>query len=304
MPVEQRIREAERSLFTRYNLGVDESFVELSTSKLRLRVLSVGSGPEVVVLHGASLAAAVWLPWLNEFTDYRAHLVELPGHGFSDPVTYRVGAVRAHSVTLLDDLFDVLHLDSPSVIGHSLAGMFALWHAAARPGRIGSLIAIGDPAVALPGVRVKMPLSLMTVRGLGPAVLSSPAPRATYRYLLGQGLSREAAAAMPNELVDVLRLLGRRRENARSVASLMHAINKFRHPRPESVMSDGELGHIRVPTLFCWGRDDKYLSPERAQISVDKVPCGTLRQVTGGHAPWFEDPVICANLVKEHLRAS
>ncbi len=301
MPLEQRIRETEGSLFARYGLAVDERFVELPTSDVRLRVLSAGSGPDLVFLHGVSLAAAVWVPWLGEFAGYRAHLVELPGHGLSDPVTYRVGAVREHSVRLLDELFDALGLDATSVIGHSLAGMFALWHAAARPGRIGSLVAIGDPAVALPGVRVKMPLSVMTVRGLGPAVLSSPSPRAVYRLLLGQGLSRAAAKAMPDELVDILRLAGRRRENAHSVASLMHAINTFRRPRPESVMPDDELGRIRVPTMFCWGRDDRYLSPERAQPSVAKIPGATLHQVPGGHAPWFEEPGGCAHLVKEHF---
>jgi pimeloyl-ACP methyl ester carboxylesterase len=164
-------------------------------------------------------------------------------------------------------------------------------------------VAIGDPAVALPGVRVKMPLSVMTVRGLGPAVLSSRSPRAVYRLLLGQGLSRAAAKAMPDELVDILRLAGRRRENAHSVASLMHAINTFRRPRPESVMPDTELGRIRVPTMFCWGRDDRYLSPERAQPSVAKIPGATLHQVPGGHAPWFEEPGGCAQLVREHFAA-
>jgi pimeloyl-ACP methyl ester carboxylesterase len=304
MSLDQRIREAEALLFARYGLEVDESFVELSASKVRLRVLSVGSGPDLVLLHGVGLAAAIWVPWLSQFTAYRAHLVELPGHGFSDPVTYQVGAVRPHAVTLLNDLFDALDLDSPSVIGHSLAGMFALWHAAARPGRIGSLVAIGDPAVALPGVRVKMPLSLMTVRGLGPAVLSSPLPRAAYRALLGQGLSRAAVVAMPDELVETLHLAGRKRDNAHTVASLMHAINRFRRPRPESVMSDHELGQIDVPTLFCWGKDDRYLSPERAHPAVAKISGSTLRQVAGGHAPWFEDPIGCAASVKDHLRAN
>src|ERR1017187_6639923 len=119
----------------------DESFIELPTSNLRLRVLSVGTGPDLVMLHGVSLAAAIWSPWLGELKRYRAHLVELPGHGLSDPVAYRVGAVRDHTVTLLDGLFDALDLDTASVVGHSLGGMFALWHAAARPGRIATLAA-------------------------------------------------------------------------------------------------------------------------------------------------------------------
>ena len=82
-----------------------------------------------------------------------------------------------------------------------------------------------------------------------------------YRGLLGQGLSPAAAAAAPDDLVDVLRLAGRRNGNARTVASLMHAIDGFRRPRPDSVMTDRELGRITAPTMFCWGTEDPFLSP-------------------------------------------
>jgi pimeloyl-ACP methyl ester carboxylesterase len=303
MSLEQRIRQAEGSLFARYNLEHDEAFLDLPSTKLQLRVLSVGQGPDLVLLHGVSLAAATWAPWLTQLEGYRMHLVELPGHGLSDPFTYRIGSVRRHSIELLDDIFDTLHLDAPSVVGHSLGGMFALWHAAARPGKISSLIALGDPGAALPGVVVKMPLSLLTVPGLGRAVLSSPMPRSVYRQLLGQGLSAAAADSMPDELVDVLRLACARKGNPRTVASLMHAIDTFRRPRPETLMTDDELARIDVPTLFCWGLGDPFLSPPRARPSVAKIPGARLHEVSGGHAPWFEDPVGCAAVITDHLRA-
>jgi pimeloyl-ACP methyl ester carboxylesterase len=303
MSLEQRIRNAESSLFARYGLNADESFIDLPSTQLRLRVLSVGSGPDLVMLHGVCLAAAIWAPWLTELRGYRAHLVELPGHGLSDPFTYRIGSVREHSIQLLDDIFESLGLFAPFVVGHSLGGMFALWHAAARPEKIASLVAIGDPGAALPGVEVKMPLSLLTVPGLGRAVLSSPSPRPVYRLLLGQGLSPAAARNMPDELVDILRLASRRRGNPASVASLMHAIDEFRRPRPETLMSDDELTRIKVPTQFCWGRDDPFLSPQRARPSVAKIPGAVLHEVVGGHGPWFEDPVGCATVIRNQLRA-
>ena len=304
MAVEQRIREAEGALFARSNLNVEESFVDLPSVNVRLRVLTVGSGPDLVMLHGVSLSAAVWVPLLNDLEGHRTLLVELPGHGLSDPFTYQVGTVREQSVQLLDDLFDSLGLDAPSVVGHSLGGMFALWHAADRPGKMASLIAIGDPGAALPGVRVKMPLSVLTVRGLGRAVLSSPLPRSAYRQILGQGTSQAAARSMPDELVDILRFARRRRGNPKTVASLMHAIDRFRRPRPETVMGDSELARIQVPTLFYWGRDDPFLSPQQARPSVAKIPGARLHEVAGGHAPWFEDPVDCATRINDHQRAA
>ena len=52
--------------------------------------------------------------------------------------------------------------------------------------------AIGDPAVALPGATVRIPLSLLTVPVLSQAVLRTPSPRPVFRQLLGQGLSPAA----------------------------------------------------------------------------------------------------------------
>lgn len=304
MTFEQTIRDAEDALFAAHNLEKDEALIDLASTRLRLRVVSVGSGPDLVMLHGVSLAAAIWVPLLNHLRGYRTHLVEFPGHGLSDPFTYQVGTVREHSVQLLDDLFDSLGLDAPSVVGHSLGGMFALWHAAERPGKIASLVAVGDPGAALPGVEVRMPLSILTVRGLGRAVLASPTPRSTYRRMLGQGTSPAAVRSMPDELVDILRLACRRKGNPKTVSSLMHAIDGFRRPRPETLMSDSELARIEVPTLFYWGREDPFLSPQRAHQSIAKIPGAVLHEVAGGHAPWFENPIDCATLIDEHQRVT
>lgn len=76
---------------------------------------------------------------------------------------------------LIDDFFDALRLDKAPVVGHLLGGMVALWYADGTA-RILRLVAIGEPAVALPGVRVRIPLSLLTVPRLGLAVLRTPTP--------------------------------------------------------------------------------------------------------------------------------
>ena len=272
MSLDHRIREAETRVFARGGLQPEESFLDLASATVRLRVLSVGTGPSLVLLHGVSLADTVWAPWLADLAGYRALLVELPGHGLSGPVAYRPGTVRDHSLDLMDDLFDALGLATAPVVGHSLGGMFALWYAAARPGRIASLVAIGQPAVALPGATVRMPLSRMTVPVLGEVMLRTPTPRPVYRGLLGQGLGPGAAAAAPRELLDVLRLTARRKGNAKTVASLMHAIDGFRRPRPESVMTDGEVHQITAPTMFCVGTGDPYLTPTQARLAHRQDP--------------------------------
>jgi pimeloyl-ACP methyl ester carboxylesterase len=295
--LEQRIHDAERNLFADVGADVDEFVVELAQAGLRVRVLSHGRGPAVVLLHGVSESAAIWAPLFTKLRHFRLLAVDLPGHGLSDPVTFRRGQVREHARRLLDDILDALGLDEVPVIGHSLGGMFALWHVAAGSERISEVVAIGEPAVALPGVRVRMPLSLLTVRGLGVAVLRSPSPPRVYRNLLAQGLGAADAAAAPDSLIEALRLSARRPENARTVATLMHAIDRFRRPRPESVLTSAELAAIKVPTVFILGSDDPYLSVERARPSINQIQDATLYEVPGGHAPWLIDAQRAAELI-------
>jgi pimeloyl-ACP methyl ester carboxylesterase len=301
MTVEQRIRHAEAELFESVGAEVDESFLSLATTGARVRLLSHGSGPPLVLLHGVSLGAAAWAPLFTALSGWRVLAVDLPGHGLSDPESYRIGHVRQRARELIDDILDALELDEAAVVGHSLGGMLALWYAAAGTERISRLVAIGEPAVALPGVRVRMPLSLLTVRGLGHAVLRTPSPRPIYRRLLAQGLGRVEVAKAPDSLIDALRLSARRPGNARTVSSLMHAIDHFRRPRRQSVLTTSELRAITAPTMFIWGADAPYLSADRARPSIEQIPQATLHEVPGAHGPWLVDTNRSARLIRTHL---
>jgi pimeloyl-ACP methyl ester carboxylesterase len=302
--LERRIRDAERDLFSLLDAEVEEGFLDLEQTDLRVRVLSHGSGAPLLLLHGVSFTAATWAPLFAELRGFRLLAVDLPGHGLSDPVRYRRGRVREHTHRLIDDIVDALGLDDVPVVGHSLGGMFALWHAAAGSERISAVTAVGAPAVALPGVRVRMPLSLLTVRGLGVAVLRSPSARPAYRRLLAPGLGSAEVRAAPDALIDAVRLAARRPENARTVASLMRAIDRFRRPRPESVLTTEELAAIQVPTTFILGSDDPYLSPRDARPSIARIPNATTHEMPAGHGPWLVDPERVAGLITAHQQTA
>jgi pimeloyl-ACP methyl ester carboxylesterase len=142
-----------------------------------------------------------------------------------------------------------------------------------------------------------MPLSALTVRGLGVAVLRAPSPRLVYRRLLAQGLGSSEVTMAPEPLIEALHLSARRPENARTVASLMQAIDRFRRPRAESVLSDAELATIRVPTRFVLGADDPYLCPRDARPSIGRIPNAAVHELPAGHGPWLVSPSRVAGLI-------
>ena len=301
MTLEDRIHKAEAGLFHAVGAEVEESFLHLAHAGARVRLLASGTGPPVILLHGVALSAAAWAPLFSALPDRRLLAIDLPGHGLSDPASYRPELVRQDAHQLIEDIFDALGLEEAPVVGHSLGGMLALWYAATGAGRISSLIAIGEPAVALPGTRVRMPLSLLTVRGLGLAVLRPPSPRPVYRHLLAQGLGSAEVADAPDLLIEALRLSSHRPGNARSVTSLMHAIDHFRRPRAESVLTTQQLAAISIPMMFIWGTNAPYLSADRARALIEQLPTATFHQVPGGHGPWLVDSELSARLIQTHL---
>ncbi len=304
MTLEDRIHEAEAGLFHTVGAEVDESFLDLAHTGGRVRLLASGSGPPVILLHGVSLSAAAWAPLFTALPDRKLLAIDLPGHGLSDPASYRRDHVRQDAHQLIEDIFDALGLEEAPVVGHSLGGMLALWYAATGAGRISSLIAIGEPAVALPGARVRMPLSLLTVRGLGLAVLRSPSPRPVYRHLLAQGLGSAEVAGAPDWLIEALRLSARRPGNARTVNTLMYAIDHFRRPRAESVLTTQQLAAISVPMMFIWGTHAPYFSADRARTLIEQLPTATFHEVRGGHGPWLVDSELSAKLIQTHLTST
>ena len=111
-------------------------------------------------------------------------------------------------------------------------------------------------------------------------------------------------AAAPDSLIEALRLSARRPENARTVNSLMHAIDHFRRPRQESILTTQQLASIVTPIMFIWGTHAPYLSAERARPSIDQIPEATLHEVPGGHGPWLVDPRRSAELIQTHLTST
>src|ERR1700751_3153640 len=104
--LERRIHEAERNLFAAVGADVEEFFIELAQTGLRVRVLSHGQGPAVVLLHGVSENAAIWAPLFTKLPHFRLLAVDLPGHGLSDPTVFRRGQVREHARLLIDDILN------------------------------------------------------------------------------------------------------------------------------------------------------------------------------------------------------
>ena len=135
--------------------------------------LEKGGGSPLVLLHGTTASAGIFLPLLDELDGVRALAPDRPGHGLSDPIDLPRDRFRESVVEWLDQLLDALDVDAPALLGHSAGGIWALWYALARPDRVERLVLIAPPAV--PGTRCPLPIRLMATPGLG-ALMSRLVP--------------------------------------------------------------------------------------------------------------------------------
>ena len=69
----------------------------------------------------------------------------------------------------------------------------------------------------------------------------------------------------------------------------------------ESVLTNAELATISASTMFIWGTDDPYLSPDCAQPAIRRMPAATLHELPAGHGPWLVQPRRTAELIRAHL---
>ena len=109
----------------------------------RLRLVEAGPGdaPPVLLVHG--LGENGWRDWREVIpelaADYRVLAIDLPGFGASSTVSREVPLSPASYSRLLSWLRAELELDELHLVGHSMGGAVALYHAADQPEGLASL---------------------------------------------------------------------------------------------------------------------------------------------------------------------
>ena len=113
---------------------MNERTVPVWQGRVRVRVLSKGSGPALVFFHGPW--GLVWDPFLDELAErFTVYAPEHPGTtpGAPDDVLHLDGLWDL--VLCYDEVLRALGLEGASLAGHSFGGMMACELAAAVPGR-------------------------------------------------------------------------------------------------------------------------------------------------------------------------
>src|ERR1700675_1360743 len=109
---------------------------------MSVHVESVGRGRPLVMLHGWGMHSGLCFPLLPRLIErYRLHLVDLPGHGYSDPLATPPPLSLRRVVEAVELAIAETVAPAPlMILGWALGGQVALEWARLRPERVGALV--------------------------------------------------------------------------------------------------------------------------------------------------------------------
>jgi pimeloyl-ACP methyl ester carboxylesterase len=297
---------AERRLFDHYGVAYERRSLRLADPALDVAVRETGAGAPVVLVHGSGMSGATWAPLLEHLPDRRCVALDLPGFGASDRYVYGGRSLRALAVAQLSSVLDALGLQRAAIVGTSLGAMWALSLALDAPQRVSAVVALGVPAVALPGLRASAFLRIITTPGLGRLAARAPAPRsaaATRRGMTG-ALGEHALAATPDEWFDVVRAGMAKPGWGRAMGSHLNLAMCCGRARRHNVLTDDEQRSIATPVQLVWGDADELGAPDVGRRAAALMPDARLAVVAGGHAPFLDEPERCAQLIRDATAAT
>jgi pimeloyl-ACP methyl ester carboxylesterase len=144
MSVERRIRDAESDLFAGFDAEVEERFLDLEQTGLRVRVLSHGSGEPLLLLHGGLGSIDMFRPALPALSDGRQVIaVDLHGHGRT-----ALGDRTIDLIAIGNDLAVILQKlghKQADVLGYSFGGGAGLRLAIQHPQAVRRLALVSTP---------------------------------------------------------------------------------------------------------------------------------------------------------------
>jgi pimeloyl-ACP methyl ester carboxylesterase len=227
-----------------------------------------GTGPALVMLHGGGPGASGVsnyhqnLPALA--SRFRVLLPDQPGFGASYRPTEADLAQRSITEITADALFqtlDALGIDRFHLLGNSLGGAAAIAMAQQRPDRVTGLVLMAPGGGWLP---------------FGPT--PTEGQKEMFRYYNGEGPTEKKMANFIRAMVFDHKQFGSDVVRARYEASLDESHIAFYHLYNAAFTKRGgmdplwkDLDKITAPTLLLWGRDDRTITLEGAQIMLKQI---------------------------------
>ena len=251
----------------------------------RVSTLTMGSGPDVLLLHGLGGAKSSFFDTAAALSQrYRVHALDLPGFGASSKPTTAPYTARWFADTVLATM-DALDIDRAHVVGNSMGGRIAIELGLRNPERVASL-GLLCPAVAFvkrtyhPIVRLMRPeLGLLPHRFARDQV----AEHFWGLFAHPEDIDPSISDVVIDEFQRIYASAGGR------IAFLSAARNIYLEAPYGSDGFYGRLSQLEPPALFVWGSHDRVIPPAFGRHVARWLPSAEQIVLDScGHVPQVE----------------
>jgi len=227
-----------------------------------------GNGPDLVLIHGWAMHSGIFAPLTRVLaSQFRLHLVDLPGHGFSrDDAT----------LDLVDSARRIADATPRAVwLGWSLGGLVALRAALDRSMNVRGLVEISASPRFVVGEDWPQGVAPEVFAEFG-AGLAQNYKRTIERFLALETLGSDHAR---DELRDLKAQVFERGEPAMS--ALTEGLRIL-----DTTDIRAELSRLAMPSLWIAGRRDRLVNPAAMQWAATQAR-GRYIECNSGHAPFL-----------------
>lgn len=259
-----------------------------------MHFLDKGEGPVLVFGHSYLWDSAMWAPQIEVLSQhYRCIVPDLWSHGQSESAPEKTRTLRDYADDILA-LLDHLEIESFSVIGLSVGGMWGAELALKAPARVKSLVLMDTFIGYEPEVMHAKYFSMLDTIAEQKAV---PAPLVD--TIVPMFFARNAAEENP-ELVDNFR---------KHIESLQgeQAVDVTRIGRMVFGRRDTfeEVEKLTLPTLIMVGAEDSPRPPLEAQLMHDAIDGSEYAVIpAAGHISNLEQPELVTSKLVQFLAKS
>jgi len=234
-----------------------------------MHIETLGQGPDIVLIHGWAMHAGIFAPLVRVLSpNFRLHLVDLPGHGFSSAET--------EPLNLADSAARIAEATPRALwLGWSLGGLVALHAALDHRANVRGLAMIASSPRFVVGEDWPLGVDRTVFEEFG-AGLARDYRRTIERFLALEALGSDHARF---ELRDLKAHAFERGEPA------MSALTQGLHIL-ETADLRAELERLAVPSLWVAGRRDRLIHPAAMQWAAERAG-GRYIECNSGHAPFL-----------------
>jgi pimeloyl-ACP methyl ester carboxylesterase len=262
-------------------------------NEVRTRVLTAGSGPALLLLHGTGGHLETYQKNVTELSQhFRVIVPDMIGHGYTDrpDVDYTLDDYADHLFALLD------HFDAPTAYlsGESIGGCIAAWMALRSPERAAALV-LNTGILERPdeaGLAQLADLEVRTGRLVDELTLDVVRRRMEWLVL--------DPSVMTDEMIRIRYDIYSQPGMVDDVVKILHAVLEMNRGLycGGDYIDAKRLPEISCPTLVLWSDHNPGKPYERVKPAIDSIPDVEVHVVAdAAHWPQFEQPQI----VNQHM---